>query len=135
MERKGTKDEQQDAGSLLSQFERGDVLCNKCPSRQVLNHVTSRWGVLVLLALKDGEDHRYSELRRLITGISEKMLAQTLHQLENNGFVLRTAFPVVPPHVEYRLTDLGKEVTARVSELAEWIEDNIHEIIIASNDY
>lgn len=118
---------------LLSQYERGDVLSDKCPSRRVLSHVTSRWGVLVLLALKDGGSHRYSALRRHINGISEKMLAQTLHQLESNGFILRTAFPVVPPHVEYTLTELGKGVTAQVSALAEWIEDNIHDIVAASD--
>lgn len=119
--------------ALFSQYERGDVLSDKCPSRKVLNHVTSRWGVLVLLALKDEKNHRYSALRRYINGISEKMLAQTLHQLESNGFVLRTVFPVVPPHVEYSLTELGKGVTSRVSDLAEWIEDNIHDIIAASD--
>lgn len=119
--------------ALLSQYDRGNVLSDKCPSRRVLSHVTSRWGVLVLLALRDGDNHRYSALRRQIAGISEKMLAQTLHQLESNGFVLRTAFPVVPPHVEYALTELGQGMAARISELTDWIESNIHDIVAASN--
>ena len=110
-------------------FERGDVFSDKCPSRAVLNHVTSRWGVLVLVALKDGQTHRFSALRRAISGVSEKMLAQTLQTLEQDGFVLRTSYPVVPPHVEYSLTALGFQVSERVADLAGWVEDNISDIL------
>jgi DNA-binding HxlR family transcriptional regulator len=110
-------------------FDRGDVFSDKCPSRDILKHVTSRWGVLVLFALKDGETHRFSELRRRISGVSEKMLAQTLQALELDGFVLRTSYPVVPPHVEYSLTTLGLEVAVRVASLADWIEDNLTDIL------
>ncbi|GGN18995.1 transcriptional regulator [Marinomonas arctica] len=110
-------------------FDRGDVFSDKCPSRDILKHVTSRWGVLVLFALKDGETHRFSELRRKISGVSEKMLAQTLQALELDGFVLRTSYPVVPPHVEYSLTTLGLEVAVRVASLADWIEDNLTDIL------
>jgi DNA-binding HxlR family transcriptional regulator len=82
-----------------------------------------------LVALKDGDTQRFSELRRKIVGVSEKMLAQTLQALELDGFVLRTSYPVVPPHVEYSLTDLGLEVSVRVASLADWIEDNITDIL------
>ncbi|KML64656.1 winged helix-turn-helix transcriptional regulator [Pectobacterium peruviense] len=108
----------------------GDVLAEKCPSRQILNHVTSRWGVLILIALLD-DTHRFSQLRRRIGGVSERMLAQTLQWLESDGFVLRTAYPVVPPHVEYSLTPSGKEVGERVKELAVWIEGNLGDILAA----
>ncbi|WP_224555163.1 winged helix-turn-helix transcriptional regulator [Pectobacterium versatile] len=108
----------------------GNVFADKCPSRQILNHVTSRWGVLILIALLD-DTHRFSQLRRRIGGVSERMLAQTLQWLENDGFVLRTAYPVVPPHVEYSLTPLGKEVGERVKELAIWVEGNLGEILAA----
>ena len=67
-----------------------------CPSRAILDHVTSRWGVLLLAELLDGT-HRFSELRRAVGGISEKMLAQTLQTLERDGFVHRHAHPVIPP--------------------------------------
>ena len=107
---------------------KGDLFAEKCPSRQVLNHVTSRWGVLILVALLDGT-FRFSELRRKVGGVSERMLAQTLQWLEKDGFVRRTAYPVVPPHVEYSLTPLGKEVAQRVKVLAQWIEENIGEIL------
>src|SRR6186997_2589744 len=85
-----------------------DVFAAECPSRRVLDHLTSRWGVLVLIALAD-EMHRFSALRRKVGGVSEKMLAQTLSTLEADGFVSRTAYPEVPPRVEYRLTALGRE--------------------------
>lgn len=98
-----------------------DVMNERCPSRRILNHVTSRWGVLVLIALQDGT-HRFSALRRRIGGVSERMLAQTLRVLEEDGFVRRTAHPVVPPHVEYDLTGPGREVAGRVRALAECIE-------------
>ena len=77
-----------------------------CPSRTVLDHVTSKWGVLILLALSEGEQ-RWSDLRRRAEGISEKMLAQTLKTLERDGLVRRDAQPVIPPRVDYSLTDRG----------------------------
>jgi DNA-binding HxlR family transcriptional regulator len=101
-----------------------DVKNPKCPSRVVLNHVTNKWGVLVLIVLRE-KTHRFSELRRKVGGVSEKMLAQTLTMLEGDGFVLRTAYPEVPPRVEYQLTPLGHEVAARVEDLVEWIETNL----------
>jgi DNA-binding HxlR family transcriptional regulator len=113
---------------LISRPLKGDLFAKKCPSRQVLNHVTSRWGVLILVALLDGT-YRFSELRRKVDGVSERMLAQTLQWLEQDGFVLRTAYPVVPPHVEYALTPLGEEVAAQVKQLADWIEANIGKIV------
>ncbi len=101
---------------------RGNLFAAACPSREVLQHVTSRWGVLVLVALLAGGTQRFSELRRRIGGVSEKMLAQTLQWLEADGFIERRAHPVVPPHVDYRLTPLGQEVGRHVRELADWIE-------------
>ena len=109
---------------------RGDLFAEACPSREVLRHVTSRWGVLVLVALRRGT-HRFSDLRRKIGGVSEKMLAQTLQWLEADGFVLRVQYPVVPPHVEYSLTALGEEVALRVRDLADWIEVKLPEIMQA----
>ena len=114
--------------SLQEQLRRGNLFAEACPSREVLQHVTSRWGVLILVALLDGT-HRFSELRRKIGGVSEKMLAQTLQWLEGDGFVLRTQYPVVPPHVEYSLTPMGVEVARQVEGLADWIEGNLGRIL------
>lgn len=105
-----------------------DVMNEKCPSRRVLNHVTSRWGVLVLIALQDGT-HRFSMLRRRVGGVSERMLAQTLRVLEEDGFIRRTAHPVVPPHVDYDLTPLGRTVAEKVHALAVCIEDSLDQIL------
>ena len=113
--------------SLSEAMARGQLFAEACPSREVLKHVTSRWGVLVLIALMTGT-HRFSELRRKIGGVSERMLAQTLQWLEQDGFVSRISYPVVPPHVEYSLTPLGEEVGARVRDLADWIEVNLPRI-------
>ncbi|MFF5633798.1 winged helix-turn-helix transcriptional regulator [Streptomyces sp. NPDC012825] len=98
-----------------------DVFDPMCPSRAVLEHVTSRWGVLVMASLLE-RPYRFSELRRRIGGVSEKMLAQTLRTLERDGFVHRDAKPVIPPRVDYALTPLGTEAAHRVWALAHWSE-------------
>jgi DNA-binding HxlR family transcriptional regulator len=95
-----------------------------CPSRSTLEHVTSRWGVLVLAELLDGS-RRFSELRRAVGGVSEKMLAQTLQTLERDGLVHRHPRPVIPPHVDYTLTDLGTEAARQVWALARWAERSV----------
>src|SRR3954465_9429839 len=115
------------ATPLSERLARGDLMAAACPSREVLKHVTSRWGVLVLLALQGGT-HRFSGLRRGIGGVSERMLAQTLQWLEGDGLVDRVAYEVVPPHVEYSLTPLGREVAAHVRALADWIETSLPRI-------
>ena len=98
----------------------GEVFTEGCPTRVVLDHIMSKWGVLVLLALTDGT-HRWGELRREVQGISEKMLASTLRTLEADGIVARTSYPEVPPRVEYALTDLGRELMDRMLPLVEWV--------------
>ncbi|MDF0545211.1 helix-turn-helix domain-containing protein [Sphingobium sp. H39-3-25] len=109
---------------LTDRMERGDVLEPRCPSRTILKHITSSWGVLVLIGLRSGT-LRFSELRRKIGGVSERMLAQTLQQLEADRLLVRRSFPVVPPHVEYTLTDLGQEAAAHIAALTDWIEERL----------
>ncbi len=117
-----------EATKLSEQMRRGELFSVQCPSREILKHVTSRWGVLVLVALMEGT-HRFSDLRRKVGGVSEKMLAQTLQYLEKDGFIDRVSFPVVPPHVEYSLTPLGKDIGQKVEALADWIETNLPKIM------
>ncbi|GAA3120887.1 helix-turn-helix domain-containing protein [Streptomyces rectiviolaceus] len=105
-----------------------------CPQRLVLEHVTSRWGVLVLIAL-DERSYRFSELRRALGRVSEKMLTQTLQTLERDGLVHRDAKPVIPPRVDYSLTDLGREVGAQVRALAEWTERRLGDVQKARQVY
>jgi DNA-binding HxlR family transcriptional regulator len=106
----------------------GEVFAAACPSRVVLDHVTSKWGVLVLVALSDGPQ-RWSELRRRAEGISEKMLAQTLRTLEADGFVHRDAQPVIPPRVDYSLTDRGTELVSLLLPLFGWVVANADDIV------
>jgi DNA-binding HxlR family transcriptional regulator len=93
----------------------------------VLLHLAGKWAALIMRTLSRGE-RRYSEIRAVIEGISEKMLAQTLRDLEKDGLVLRTSFPVVPPHVVYNLTPLGEECARHVATLVGWIEDHVIEL-------
>ncbi|MFD3530130.1 winged helix-turn-helix transcriptional regulator [Streptomyces sp. NPDC058664] len=104
-----------------------DVVGAMCPARLVLEHVTSRWGVLILIALRE-RSYRFSELRRRVGGVSEKMLTQTLQTLERDGFVLRVAEPVIPPRVDYSLTALGEEAARQVAELARWTDSRVPEV-------
>ncbi|WP_375404320.1 winged helix-turn-helix transcriptional regulator [uncultured Sphingomonas sp.] len=114
---------------MSDKLRRGDLMAADCPSREVLRHLTSRWGVLVLIALRDGT-RRFSELRRTVGGVNERMLAQTLQWLEADGMVDRVAFKVVPPHVEYTLTVLGVQAAEKVGALADWIEVNMPDIAV-----
>ena len=121
------------ASTLSQQLRDGNLFAAQCPSREILKHVTSRWGILILISLRDGT-HRFSDLRRKIGGISEKMLAQSLQALEQDGFINRVSYPVLPPHVEYTLTDLGEQISEKVTILADWIEINLSKILAQKED-
>lgn len=106
----------------------GGVFPAACPSRVVLDHVTSKWGVLILMGLSAGP-LRWGELRRRVQGVSEKMLAQTLRTLEHDGLVHREAQPVIPPRVDYSLTSRGEELVALLTPLLEWVSTNADDIL------
>ncbi|MFF8836102.1 winged helix-turn-helix transcriptional regulator [Streptomyces sp. NPDC015130] len=105
-----------------------------CPARLVLEHVTSRWGVLILIALSE-RPYRFSELRRRVGRVSEKMLTQTLQTLERDGFVHRDAQPVIPPRVDYSLTTMGEDAARRIRELARWTDQQVPEVEAARARY
>ena len=113
--------------------EKGDLFAAQCPSRGVLDHITSRWGSLILVVLLE-KTHRFNELARRVGGVSEKMLAQSLQALQADGFVLRTVYPTVPPKVEYSLTAMGKEAAARVQVLTSWVESNVAHVVAFRNN-
>src|SRR3954469_10851939 len=104
-----------------------NVFDPNCGSRRVLKLIADRWTALVIYAL-DHETRRYSELEKLIGGISQKMLTQTLRRLERDGIVARTVSPVVPPHVEYALTPLGTTLIAALRSLCEWAQENLEAV-------
>ena len=105
-----------------------EVFHTDCPARTVLDHVTSRWGVWVLIALRDKE-LRFFELRRAIDGVSEKMLSQTLRTLVRDGLVWREVEATTPPQVSYGLTPLGRGTGESLSTLFYWLRDNATDIL------
>ncbi|MEV7088157.1 helix-turn-helix domain-containing protein [Streptomyces sp. NPDC093085] len=111
-----------------------DVFSRRCPSRSTLEHATGRWGALTLGALHES-GFRFNELRRRVDGVSEKMLAQTLHALERDGLVRREAQPVNPPRVDYALTPLGRDVAERLSGLIHLVEGRMPEVLAARERY
>ncbi|MEU5365313.1 helix-turn-helix domain-containing protein [Streptomyces sp. NPDC005925] len=111
-----------------------DVFSRLCPSRGTLEHITGRWGALTLGALSEGP-LRFNALRRRVDGVSEKMLSQTLHALERDGLVHREAQPVNPPRVDYELTPLGREVTARLLSLIHLLEGSMDQVLACRERY
>lgn len=107
----------------MQESTRGNVRNPACPSRQLFDLVTARWATLVLVDLIDGPQ-RWSELRRSAGGVSDKMLAQTLRDLEAGGLITRTVHTSRPPTVQYALTDLARGVTAALQHLQDWAEQH-----------
>jgi DNA-binding HxlR family transcriptional regulator len=118
----------------LQRYEQYNTLWDNCPSREVLNMIADKWTVMVIYALSKGTT-RHSELLRSISGISQKMLTQTLRQLEASGLVQRTVYPVVPPKVEYALTPLGTSLLEPVTAIKQWAEDHMEDIIVAQERF
>ncbi|GAA5054779.1 DNA-binding HxlR family transcriptional regulator [Thermocatellispora tengchongensis] len=112
----------------------GDVLSGDCPGRGILEHITSRWGLLVLVALREGP-LRFHQLRDRIGGISEKMLAQTLRVLVRDGLLERTVEPATPPKVFYALTPLGQDGIPALCEVIRWISRATPGIQMAQRRY
>jgi DNA-binding HxlR family transcriptional regulator len=98
-----------------------------CPSRRLIELIGDKWALLVLPGLKDSP-RRNGELMRMIEGISQKMLTQTLRDLENAGLVERQVFDLVPPHVEYQLTPLGRSLGVTLKGIDRWMEANWTEL-------
>lgn len=105
-----------------------------CPLRDVLDRVGDKWSVLVVILLRDGR-LRFSDLRRSVEGISQRMLTHTLRQLERDGLVERTVYPSVPVRVEYELTPLGRTLIEPLAALADWVESHRSVILSAHAAY
>ena len=111
-----------------------NVFNSACPSRQIFDRLSERWATIVLLALEDGT-LRFSELKRKVEGVSQKMLTQTLRGLERDGLVGREVFPTVPVTVEYTLTRLGMSLLETLQQVRTWAYANIEEIDAARGEY
>ena len=120
---------------MSKQPERRVFLQNEdCPIRNVVAQIGDKWSILILFSLVDGAD-RFNSLKSRIEGISQRMLTQTLRDLERDGFVSRTVYAQVPVKVEYDLTPLGKGLTSSVWNLVSWADSHLQEIKSARDKY
>ena len=103
------------------------MLSQNCESRQALDRIADKWTCLIVYALLDGP-RRHGELKRMIEGISQKMLTQTLRSMETDGLVKRTVIDVIPPHVEYGLTPLGQTLSDPLVAICRWAMDHLPEL-------
>jgi DNA-binding HxlR family transcriptional regulator len=111
-----------------------DAYCADCPTRTALDRIAGKWKVLIVDLLGDGT-MRFAQLKRRIGGISQKMLTQTLRELEADGYVTRTVHPAVPPHVDYALTPLGRRLHDLLTQVRDWAETHINAIEAARAAY
>ena len=107
---------------------------SNCPVRDIMDVVSGRWSSLLMLALSE-QPYRFGELRRLVPDISQRMLTQTLHELQRDGYVHREVIPSKPPGVEYSLTDLGRSMFEALNVLLSWASDNHASVTAARLDF
>ena len=105
-----------------------------CPVREIIDVVSGRWSSLLMLALAE-QPYRFGELRRLVPDISQRMLTQTLHELQRDGYVHRKVFPTKPPGVEYSLTELGRSMFEALNVLIQWADRNHAAVTAARRDF
>jgi len=106
----------------------------ECPARQLLMRISDKWVSLILTALATGPQ-RYSDLNRIIAGVSQKMLTQTLRSLERDGLISRTVTPTVPVRVDYALTPLGATLLPVMAGIKGWAETHIDDVLAAREDW
>src|SRR5438552_16299163 len=123
-----------DGTSKSPRHTRGTETNPACELRNILDRIADKWSLLVICILADGV-RRFSELRREIDGISQRMLTLTLRQLEREGLVDRKVFPVVPPRVDYKLTPLGSTLLDTIQSLVAWAGEHGNEIAAARAAY
>ena len=113
---------------------RFDVQNALCPARNVLARIADKWAVLVLEVLLE-RTTRFNEIRRRVQGVSQKMLTQTLRDLERDGLVVREIYPVIPPRVEYSLTALGRTLDDPLRALSQWADRHMSEVHAAQHAF
>jgi DNA-binding HxlR family transcriptional regulator len=120
-------------GGLDARRARYPDLAN-CPVRSVLDRISGKWHTLLLIALAD-EPRRFGELRRALPDISQRMLTQSLRELQRDGLISRRVYPTAPPSVDYRLTDLGRSLLTPLGALIRWAEDRGDAIVAARQNF
>jgi DNA-binding HxlR family transcriptional regulator len=116
------------------QWQEKSLNIETCPARNVLSHIGNKWTTLLLIAISE-QPQRFNELRRNIPIISQRVLTQTLRNLEVDGLVKRTVYPTKPPSVEYSLTPLGESLLVPISELYKWADANYNKILASRKKY
>lgn len=114
--------------------DRGDVRAVDCPTRQLLDRIADKWTVL-LLTMLDGGEMRFNALKRRVGGVSQKMLSQTLRNMERDGMVLRRAEATVPVSVTYEITPLGRTLVAAIAPMIDWAETRMTDVAAARGAY
>lgn len=113
---------------MLKKGEKNSII-EICPVRNVVSRFGNKWALLVVLVLSEHQNVRFNELCRLIPDVSSRVLSGTLRTLEADGLVARKVYPVVPPKVEYRLTDIGHSLVPFIIQLTEWAQTNMKTIV------
>jgi DNA-binding HxlR family transcriptional regulator len=114
--------------------KRGNAYAANCPTRIVLDQISDKWTVLILGSLRNGPV-RFNSLKRMLEGVSQKVLTTTLRKLERNGLLTRSAFPTVPVTVEYALTPLGRALSELVTAVRCWAEENITDVLKSQQSF
>ncbi|MDQ0563491.1 DNA-binding HxlR family transcriptional regulator [Rhizobium mesoamericanum] len=118
------------ASSVRRDVDLSSLDFNNCPVRDMMQQIGGKWSTLMLEALSR-RPYRFGELRRMIPDISQRMLTQTLRDLQRDGYIEREVFPTKPPSVEYRMTDLGHSLYGTLALLLNWAEEN-HDLVRAA---
>ncbi|MFI3292852.1 MAG: helix-turn-helix domain-containing protein [Rikenellaceae bacterium] len=113
----------------MSRLRLKDEVYPTCPVRNVLSRIGDKWSLLVLFTLQEAGTVRFKDIQRMLPDISQKMLTVTLRTLEEDGFVLRVAYPVIPPKVEYSLTERANSLLPHINTLIMWAKENMDDII------
>jgi DNA-binding HxlR family transcriptional regulator len=132
--RTDAKDQISEATSAIKSYKQSGRPITDCPVRDVLDQIGDKWSTLLLLVLGE-RPHRFGELRRAVPDISQRMLTQTLRDLQRDGLISRHVYPTVPPSVEYRLTPLGRSLLEPLSHLIRWANSHYGAIIAARSSF
>lgn len=125
---KGSRDEVQN-------YFLDNVKTEHCPITDILSRLSDKWTIHTIIILGKSENLRFTELKKMIPGISQRMLTVTLRTLEEDGLLTRTIYPQIPPRVEYELTALGRSLMGQLIELSEWANENMVHILRSREEY
>lgn len=119
----------------MKRKEESGSIIEMCPVRNVIARFGNKWALLTVLIIGEQKVVRFNELSRLIPDVSSRVLSSTLRTLEADGFINRKVYPVVPPKVEYRLTDVGESLLPLIRQLTEWAQTNMKKVMTHRNKY